>query len=109
MPLKLIYEILKHLDAISLSRSRQVYRAWRALHLQPQYKQLWRQACLRDIGLDGVIELTGDRRIFTDNDLGRSSAPSGDAQQENNNINWKAIYMKGGLEAVILENGFYDN
>ena len=92
VPVKLIVEILKHLDTISLARSRKVCRAWRALHEQPQYKQLWRQACLRDIGRDCLIELTGDRRIFTDNDLGRSSAPSNQSQQEN--IDWKAIYQR---------------
>ena len=94
LPLELIDEILKHLDAISLARSRQVCRAWRVLHLQPQYKQLWRQACLRDAGRDCLIELTGDGRIFTDDDLGRSSAPSEDGQQENSNIDWKAIYQR---------------
>lgn len=59
LPLELIDEILKHLDAISLARSRLVCRSWRDLHSQRKYNLVWRTACFRDIGEDVLIELMG--------------------------------------------------
>ncbi|KAK2554270.1 F-box/WD repeat-containing protein 7 [Acropora cervicornis] len=59
LPLELIDEILKHLDAISLARSRQVCRSWRDLHSQRKYNLVWRNACFREIGEDVLIELRG--------------------------------------------------
>lgn len=94
LPLELIDEILKHLDAISLAKSRQVCRTWLALHAQPKYKQLWRQACVHDIRYDILVEITGDRTIFSDNHLGHSSAAGEKGYQKNYNIDWKAIYQR---------------
>lgn len=92
LPLELIDEILKRLDAISLAKSRQVCRSWLSLHLHPKYKLLWRQACFRDIPGDVLIELTGNRH--TDETPGGSSATSENIQGENISINWQAIYQK---------------
>ena len=94
LPLELIDEILKHLDAISLAKSRQVCRTWLALHAQPKYKLLWRQACVRDIGYDVLTEITGDNQIFSDDNLGHSGATGKDGGQKNCNIDWKAIYQR---------------
>lgn len=94
LPLELIDEILKHLDAISLAKSRQVCRTWLALHAQPKYKQLWRQACVHDVGYDVLVEITGDRTIFSDNHLGHSSAAGEEGYQKTYNIDWKAIYQR---------------
>ena len=60
LPLELVDQILKHLDAISLAKSRQVCRSWRALLSQQKYNLFWRSACFRDIGKDVLIELRGD-------------------------------------------------
>lgn len=95
LPLELIDEILKRLDAISLAKSRQVCRSWRALHSQPRYKLLWKQACFRDIDKDVLTELTGSRYIASaEEDPGGLSGTSDNIQGENNDINWEAIYQK---------------
>lgn len=94
LPLELIDEILKHLDAISLAKSRQVCRTWLALHAQPKYKQLWKQACVRDIGYDVLTEITGDNQMFSDDNLGHSGATGKEGGQKNCNIDWKAIYQR---------------
>jgi len=92
LPLELIDEILKHLDAISLAKSRQVCRSWRSLHLQPKYKLLWRRACFRDIPGDVLIELTGSG--FIDETAGSISDSAENFQVENTSIDWKAVYRK---------------
>ena len=88
LPLELIDEILKRLDAISLAKSRQVCRSWRALHSQPKYRDVWKCACFRDIGRDVLIEVTGNRTVFGEQD------PSTDkeAQQKVDIIDWEAVY-----------------
>lgn len=92
LPLELIDEILKHLDAISLAKSRQVCCSWRSLHLQPKYKLLWRRACFRDIPGDVLIELTGSGFIYET--AGSISDSAENFQVENTSIDWKAIYRK---------------
>ena len=92
LPLELIDQILKHLDAISLAKSRQVCRSWWSLHSQPKYKLLWRQACYRDIPGDVLIELSENRCI--EETLGRLRGTSGNTQDENSSIHWRAIYQK---------------
>ena len=94
LPLEVIDEILKRLDAISLAKSRQVCRSWRDLHSQPQYKLLWKRACFRDIDKDVLTELTGYRYIAADDDSGGLSGTSKNIQGANNGINWEAIYKK---------------
>ncbi|KAL9957673.1 hypothetical protein ACROYT_G034597 [Oculina patagonica] len=95
LPLELVDEILKHLDAISLAKSRQVCRSWRALHFQPRYKLLWKQACFRDIDEDVLTELTGNVYIVAaEEDPGGLSGTTKNIQGENNDINWEAIYQK---------------
>ena len=92
LPLELIDEILKRLDAISLAKSRQVCRSWRSLHSQPKYKLLWREACFRDIAKDVLTELTANGYI--DEKPGRLRDTSEDIQGENSSIDWRAIYQK---------------
>ena len=92
LPLELIDEILKRLDAISQAKSRQVCRSWRSLHSQPKYKLLWRQACSRDIPGDVLIELSGYRDI--DETPGRLRNTSENIHGENISIDWKAVYQK---------------
>lgn len=92
LPLELIDEILKRLDATSLAKSRQVCRSWLSLHSQPKYKLLWRRACFRDIPGDVLIELTGSGYI--DETPGRLSDSAENIQVENSSIDWKAIYQK---------------
>ena len=87
LPLELIDEILKRLDAVSLAKSRQVCRLWRSLHSQPKYKLVWRSACYRDIGGDVLIELTkGIAAVFGD------KAPS--TLSSTDSIDWEAIYKE---------------
>ena len=92
LPLELIDEILKHLDAISLAKSRQVCRSWWSLHSQPKYKLLWRQACHREIPGDVLIELAENRCI--EETPGRLSGTSENIQEQNSGIHWRAIYQK---------------
>lgn len=95
LPLELVDEILKRLDAISLAKSRQVCRSWRALHSLSHYKLLWKQACFRDIDGDVLTELTGNRYVaIAEEDPGSSSGTSENNQGENNAISWEAIYKK---------------
>ena len=95
LPLELVDEILKRLDAISLAKSRQVCRSWRALHSQSHYKLLWKLACFRDIDADVLIELTGNRFVAAaEEDPGSSSDTSENNQGQNNVISWEAIYKK---------------
>ena len=89
LPLELIDEILKRLDAISLAKSRQVCRSWRSLHSQPKYKLLWRQACFRDIPGDVLIELTG-----IDETPGRLRDTRENIHGENSSTDWRAVYQK---------------
>lgn len=94
LPLELIDEILKRLDAISLAKSRQVCRSWRELHSQPRYKLLWRRACFRDIAEDVLSELTGQRTsIVTHEDPDGLSGTSEIIQRENDSTDWKAVYQ----------------
>lgn len=83
LPLELIDEILKHLDAISFAKSRQVCRSWRALHKQPKYALVWRVACIRDIGRNVLIELTGNRAVLEDQSPDACST-----------TDWEAIYRE---------------
>ncbi|KAJ7340122.1 SCF ubiquitin ligase complex subunit cdc4 [Desmophyllum pertusum] len=95
LPLELIDEILKRLDAISLAKSRQVCRSWRELHSQPRYKLLWRRACFRDITEDVLSELTGKRTsIVTHEDPDGLSGTSEIIRRENDSTDWKAVYQK---------------
>lgn len=92
LPLELIDEILKHLDAISLAKSRQVCRSWWSLHSQPKYKLLWRQACHREIPGDVLNELAENRCI--EETPGRLSGANENIQEQNSSIHWRAIYQK---------------
>ena len=94
LPLELIDQILKRLDAISFVKSRQVCRSWRALHFQPEYKLVWRRACFRDIGGDILIELTGNSNIFGNEDGSKSSGDKKDAQREIESFDWEGIYRE---------------
>ena len=87
LPLELIDEILKRLDAISLAKSRQVCRSWRTLHSQPKYKLVWRSACYRDIGVDVLIELTNGTTAVV-----RDQAPG--TLRSTDTIDWEAIYQE---------------
>ena len=86
LPLELINEILKRLDAISLAKSRQVCRSWRALHFQPKYKLVWKSACFRDIDRDVLIELTGNGIVFGGQDTSTLHITG--------NFDWEAIYRE---------------
>lgn len=93
LPLELIDEILKHLDSISLVKSREVCRSWRALHFQRKYNLVWRCFCLRDIDRDILIEITGKRAIFGCEDPDSSNKSKKHASLIDG-VDWTAVYRE---------------
>ena len=93
LPLELIDEILKHLDSISLVKSREVCRSWRALHFQRKYNLVWRCLCLRDIDRDILIEITGKRAIFGCEDPDSSNKSKKHASLIDG-VDWAAVYRE---------------
>ena len=93
LPLELIDEILKHLDSISLVKSREVCRSWRALHFQRKYNLVWRCLCLRDIDRDILIEKTGKRVIFGCEDPDSSNKSEKHASLIDG-VDWAVVYRE---------------
>ena len=92
LPPELIDKILRHLDAISLAKSRQVCRLWRSLHNNPKFKVLWKRACIEDIPQDVLTELTRGRKhhFFAEysNEVNKS------VEKEESDIDWKDVYQE---------------